>query len=197
MSERMCIVTRSHGEPDDLVRFVCGPDGTVVPDIRCELPGRGVWVQARQSLVAEAVKRRLFRRGLGEECQAPDGLPGQVADLLRRAALDYLSLANKAGLVIAGFEKVAAAIGKGRISVLLEAADGAEDGRRKLVGKLNSSGQEAEIVRSFDSAALDLALGRPHVIHAALAGNGLTRKFVAATRKFEAYIGENEILKQA
>ena len=197
MSERMCIVTRSHGEPDDLVRFVCGPDGTVVPDIRCELPGRGVWVQARQSLVAEAVKRRLFRRGLGEECQAPDGLPGQVADLLRRAALDYLSLANKAGLVIAGFEKVAAAIGKGRISVLIEAADGAEDGRRKLVGKLNSSGQEAEIVRSFDSAALDLALGRPHVIHAALAGNGLTRKFVAATRKFEAYIGENEILKQA
>jgi hypothetical protein len=193
----MCIVTRSHGEPDDLVRFVCGPDGTVVPDIRCELPGRGVWVQARQPLVAEAVKRRLFRRGLGEECQAPDGLPGQVADLLRRAALDYLSLANKAGLVIAGFEKVAAAIGKGRISVLIEAADGAEDGRRKLVGKLNSSGQEAEIVRSFDSAALDLALGRPHVIHAALAGNGLTRKFVAATRKFEAYIGENEILKQA
>lgn len=197
MSERMCIVTRSHGEPDDLVRFVCGPDGTVVPDIRCELPGRGVWVRARQSLVAEAVKRRLFRRGLGEDCQAPDGLPGQVADLLRRAALDYLSLANKAGLVIAGFEKVAAAIGKGRISVLLEAADGAEDGRRKLVGRLNSSGQEAEIVRSFDSAALDLALGRPHVIHAALAGNGLTRKFVAATRKFEAYIGENEILKQA
>jgi hypothetical protein len=193
----MCIVTRSHGESDDLVRFVCGPDGTVVPDIRCELPGRGVWVQARQSLVAEAVKRRLFRRGLGEDCQAPDGLPGQVADLLRRAALDYLSLANKAGLVIAGFEKVAAAIGKGRISVLLEAADGAEDGWRKLVGKLNSSGQEAEIVRSFDSAALDLALGRPHVIHAALAGNGLTRKFVAATRKFEAYIGENEILKQA
>jgi hypothetical protein len=193
----MCIVTRSHGEPDDLVRFVCGPDGTVVPDIRCELPGRGVWVRARQSLVAEAVKRRLFRRGLGEDCQAPDGLPGQVADLLRRAALDYLSLANKAGLVIAGFEKVAAAIGKGRISVLLEAADGAEDGRRKLVGRLNSSGQEAEIVRSFDSAALDWALGRPHVIHAALAGNGLTRKFVAATRKFEAYIGENEILKQA
>jgi uncharacterized protein len=41
----MCIVTRSRGEPDDLVRFVCGPDGTVVPDIRCELPGRGVWVR--------------------------------------------------------------------------------------------------------------------------------------------------------
>jgi uncharacterized protein len=96
---------------------------------------------------------------------------------------------------------VAAAIGKGRVSVLLEAADGAEDGRRKLVGKLAStlasSGQQAEIVRSFDSAALDLALGRPHVIHAALTGNGLAGKFVAAARKYEAYMGENEILNQA
>jgi hypothetical protein len=193
----MCIVTRTHGEPDDLVRFVRGPDGTVVPDIRCELPGRGVWVRARQPLVADAVKRKLFRRGLGEDSRAPDGLPGQVADRLARAALGYLALANKAGLVVAGFEKVAAAIGKGRIAALVEAADGAEDGWRKLLGKLNSSGVQAEIVRSFDSAALDLALGRPHVIHAALAGNGLTRKFVAATRKFEAYIGENEILKQA
>jgi uncharacterized protein len=197
LNERMCIVTRERGEPDDLVRFVCGPDGAVVPDIRCELPGRGVWVTARRALVGEAVKRKLFRRGLGEDCRAEDGLPDQVADLLRRTALNYLSLANKAGQVVAGFEKVAAAIGKGRVSVLLEAADGAEDGRRKLVGKLASSGQQAEIVRSFDSAALDLALGRPHVIHAALTGNGLAGKFVAAARKYEAYTGENEILKQA
>lgn len=193
----MCIVTRAHGEPDDLVRFVCGPDGTVVPDIRCVLPGRGVWVQARQPLVADAVKRKLFGRGLGEDCRALEVLPGQVADLLERAALNYLALANKAGLVMAGFEKVAAAIGKGRVAVLLEAADGAEDGRRKLVAKLGGSGQRAEIVRSFDSASLGLALGRPLVIHAALATSGLTGKFVAATRKFEAYVGTNEILNQA
>ena len=197
MSERMCIVTRAHGEPDDLVRFVCGPDGTVVPDIRCELPGRGVWVRARQPLVADAVKRKLFGRGFGEDCRAFETLPAQVADLLRRAALSYLALANKAGLVMAGFEKVAAAIGKNRVAVLLEAADGAEDGRRKLVARLSGSGQPAEIVRSFDSASLGLALGRPLVIHAALASSGLTDKFVAATRKFEAYIGTNEILNQA
>ena len=193
----MCIVTRARGDPDSLVRFVCGPDGAVVPDIRCELPGRGVWVEARRQLVADAVKRKLFGRGLGKDCRASEELPGQVADLLRRAALGYLALANKAGLAVAGFEKVAAAIARGRVAVLLEAADGAEDGRRKLAAKLRSSGQAAEIVRSFDSAALDLALGRPHVIHAALADGGLTGKFVAATRKYEAYIGIDEILNQA
>jgi uncharacterized protein len=192
----MCIVTRTRGEPDDLVRFVCAPDGTVVPDIRCQLPGRGVWVQARQPLVAEAVKRRLFRRGLGEACRAPDILPGQVGDLLRRAALDYLALANKAGLVIAGFEKVSAAISKGRVGVLVEANDGAEDGYRKLLAKLNRSGQQAEIVTTFDSAALDLALGRSNVIHAGLTNDPLSRKFVAAARRFETYSGTNEILNQ-
>jgi uncharacterized protein len=192
----MCIVTRTRGEPDDLVRFVCAPDGTVVPDIRCQLPGRGVWVQARQPLVAEAVKRRLFKRGLGEACRVPDILPGQVADLLRRAALDYLALANKAGLVIAGFEKVSAAICKGRVAVLVEASDGAEDGYRKLLAKLNRSGQQAEIVRTFDSAALDLALGRSNVIHAGLTNDPLSRKYVAAARKFETYSGTNEILNQ-
>jgi ribosomal protein L7Ae-like RNA K-turn-binding protein len=119
-----------------------------------------------------------------------------VADLLRRAALNYLALANKAGLVVAGFEKVAAAIGKSRVAVLIEASDGAEDGRRKLFARLNRSGQQVEIVRSFESAALDLALGRPHVIHAALSGNGLTLKFVAAARRFETYCGTNEILNQ-
>jgi hypothetical protein len=35
------------------------------------------------------------------------------------------------------------------------------------------------------------------VIHAALTGNGLAGKFVAAARKYEAYTGENEILNQA
>jgi hypothetical protein len=35
------------------------------------------------------------------------------------------------------------------------------------------------------------------VIHAALADGGLTGKFVAATRKYEAYIGISEILNQA
>lgn len=191
MSERMCIVTRTVAEPEGLVRFVRDPQGTVVPDVRCELPGRGVWVGARQDLVGEAVRRKLFRRGLGEDIRAPENLSEQVAELLQRQALSYLSLANKAGLVVAGFEKVAGAVEKGRAAVLIEASDGAEDGRRKLLDRLKSSGQQAAVVSAFDSAALGLALGRPHVIHAALAGHGLARKFLAAARKFEIYRGAN------
>ena len=43
-SLRRCIVTRRELSPDDLIRFVADPTGTIVPDINRKLPGRGVWV---------------------------------------------------------------------------------------------------------------------------------------------------------
>ena len=49
--ERTCIVTRRKASPDDMIRFVVGPDATVVPDIRHKLPGRGVWVTASEPIV--------------------------------------------------------------------------------------------------------------------------------------------------
>ena len=43
-----------------MVRFVVGPDGTVVPDIAEKLPGRGLWLTAERDIVSRAVARRLF-----------------------------------------------------------------------------------------------------------------------------------------
>ena len=62
--ERTCVVTRRKGQPDDMIRFVAAPDGTVVPDLKRKLPGRGVWVTASAATVAEAVKKGSFARGL-------------------------------------------------------------------------------------------------------------------------------------
>ena len=45
--ERSCVVTRTVKAPDDLIRFVAGPDGMLVPDLRRKLPGRGVWAIMR------------------------------------------------------------------------------------------------------------------------------------------------------
>jgi predicted RNA-binding protein YlxR (DUF448 family) len=96
VADRMCIVTREVRNEAELVRFVRGPDGSVVPDLNRKLPGRGVWVSLNRAKVAEAVKRRSFVRGLGEAAAGTD-LPDQVGGLLRKAALSYISLAKKAG----------------------------------------------------------------------------------------------------
>ena len=169
---RSCIVTREVRPPSDLLRFVLSPDDLVTPDIRRSLPGRGVWVTAERALVAEASKRKIFARAFRKEVATPADLPDQVALLLRQDALQALSLANKAGAVTSGFEKVRAALCAGKILALIEASDGSAEGRRKLVGTLPSAGElvarPLSIIDCFASAALDLALGRPHVIHAAL-----------------------------
>src|SRR5216684_568768 len=62
-TERLCIATREVRPVGELMRFVVGPDGSVVPDLKNRLPGRGVWITARRHLVEEAVRRRMFGRG--------------------------------------------------------------------------------------------------------------------------------------
>jgi hypothetical protein len=53
--------------------------------------------------------------------------------------------------------------------VLIEAADGAEDGRNKLMAlHIGLWGAPPSLVGCFSSAELGMALGRPRVIHAAL-----------------------------
>ena len=37
--DRMCIVTRESGSPEELIRFVAAPDGTVVADLKRESGG--------------------------------------------------------------------------------------------------------------------------------------------------------------
>ena len=76
--ERTCIVTRRKGSPDAMIRFVVGPDGGVVPDVRGRLPGRGVWVTASEPLVAAAVKRHAFDRGFKAKVQVDPALPRRV-----------------------------------------------------------------------------------------------------------------------
>jgi uncharacterized protein len=109
-TERLCIATRQVRPVGALIRFVIGPDGAVVPDLKRRLPGRGVWVTARRQAVVEAVRRRLFGRGFKAEVKVSPELPGAVERLLEQSALNALSIAHKAGLVVQGFAKVEAAI---------------------------------------------------------------------------------------
>jgi len=54
---RMCVVSREVRPIEELIRFVVGPTGEVVPDIKRKLPGRGLWISASRQAVAEAVQQ--------------------------------------------------------------------------------------------------------------------------------------------
>jgi predicted RNA-binding protein YlxR (DUF448 family) len=191
--ERTCIVTRRQDAPEGMIRFVRAPDGAVAPDIRSRLPGRGVWVTARADFVAEAARKQAFSRGLKAKAEAAATLARDVDALLEADCLQMLALANKAGLVITGFGKVATALEKGEARALVEAINGGEDGRRKI-GQCARRGEAAtktvpKIVTIFTSSQLDLALGRTNVIHAALAAGGPTEAFLSRCARLTLYRG--------
>jgi hypothetical protein len=159
-----------------LIRFVAGPDGVVTPDLARKLPGRGLWVAADRASVDTAARKSLFARAAKTRLTAPADLAEQVEALLIRRLLSGLGLARKAGDLILGFEKVLAAVVAGRAAFLVEAVDGAPDGRRKMTGSCHRSSRPPRLVGLFTSVELGLAVGGENVIHSAfLAGRGAER----------------------
>ncbi len=197
--ERTCAVTREVLAPEDLIRFVVGPANTIFPDVARRLPGRGVWVGLSRARVSEAARRNVFSRSLKRRVEVPEGLADQVTALLRRRALEALSLANKAGLLVAGFTKVDVAVGRGEIVALVHAADGAPDGvhrlDRKLIavsaGTAGASARVVTIVTDLTSAELSLALGRQNVVHAGLRAGGATKHFLTEAGRLKRYLAES------
>jgi uncharacterized protein len=126
--------------------------------------------------VETAARKGLFARAAKSKVTAPAGLADQVESLLLARLLSGLGLARKAGDLTFGFEKVLAAIEAGRVAVLVEATDGAEDGRRKLWAAARKRPVAPLLVGLFASAEMGLALGAENVIHSAfLAGRGADR----------------------
>ena len=191
--ERTCAVTRATLTPDELIRFVRGPDGRIAPDLANRLPGRGVWVTCDKATVAAAAQKNAFARSLKRPVTVPEGLADLVEKLLQDRLTSTLSLANKAGLVKSGFTKVEIAIEKGEVFALLHAADAAAGGRSKLDSKFRAvhaeigGKQPAHVVAVLNSEELSLAMGRAHVVHAALAKGGAARNFIRDAGRLQRY----------
>ena len=128
--QRRDIVSGEVMPEERLIRFVAGPDGAVVPDLSRKLPGRGLWVEATRAAVDMAVKKGGFSRAAKTPLKPPADLSDQVERLMLQRILDRLGLARRSSELTYGFEKAGAAIAGGRAAWLIEAVDGAADGRR-------------------------------------------------------------------
>ena len=169
---RRCIVTRASRPRRELLRLVIAPDGTVVPDIEGRLPGRGLWITPERSVIAEALRRGLIAKAAKRQVTAPADLALRIEAGLARRCLDLLGLARRAGQATAGFEKVRSRLREGKVGLLIEAADGAADGRRKLVdlaAALAGDGARVPMMTVLSAAELAAALGRETAVHVAVA----------------------------
>ena len=170
--ERRCIVTGESQPKRGLIRFVVSPDDVVIADHLGRLPGRGIYVAAERDALEAAVKKNLFSRAAKTQVTVLDGFVDDIESALARRVVEGISLARKAGLAIAGFEKVKDALGKDEVRILFQASDGSERGKSKL----HRPGGKGSFFDVLTASELGLSFGRDHVIHAALGRGGLTER---------------------
>lgn len=186
VNDRTCIVSRKTFEPQMLIRFVAGPQGQVVPDLKRQLPGRGCWVKAERAQVDLAIKRKIFARALKQDVKADADLGALVERLLVADLTGMMSMARKAGQFISGAMKVDNAVRTGEAVGVFHAADAAADGVRKIdqARKAWRFGTDAEeeipSFRLFTAAEMDELMGHNAFIHAAAlagqAGEGVVKR---------------------
>jgi predicted RNA-binding protein YlxR (DUF448 family) len=186
--ERRCVVTGESGAKAGLIRFVVGPDDQIVPDLLERLPGRGIWVRAERGALEAAETRGVMSRAARRKVTVPAGLAGRIEDALAQRVTSLLSLARKAGLAVAGYEKVKGWIDSGQARYLVQARDGSERGKAKL----RAPDGPGSLISVLDASELGFAFGRENVIHAALAGGGLTTRVVEEAARLSGLRARND-----
>lgn len=177
--QRRCLVTRRCGSKESLIRFVVGPDNRVQPDIAAKLPGRGIWLSADRDVVNTACDGNLFARGFRAAVSVDAEMTRRVEALVAKRCLGLLGLARRAGDVTLGFEQVSEALASGAAGVAVIAVEAAINSRRKI----ERAAGETPVCALFTAGELAQALGREHVIYAAVTkGRNAARLMVEAGR---------------
>jgi predicted RNA-binding protein YlxR (DUF448 family) len=167
-----------------LLRFVRAPDGLLVPDPGERLPGRGAWLTATRAALETAVRKRLFARAFREPVSVPSELEAIIEGALARRVIEALGLARKAGLATLGFDAVHARLKSGRpVAALIEADDGAEQGKSRLRPLAGGAPRIDRLSRD----ELGLAFGRENVIHAVLDSGGAVKRVVREHRRLSGF----------
>src|SRR5215469_13713045 len=145
-TQRFCAASGAVRPVEEMIRFVVGPDGTAVPDLKRRLPGRGIWITATRDALRAAIARKAFARGFKRDVRLAPELVETTERMIERAALDALAICHKAGKVATGFARVEAALARGPVVGILNAAGAGSDGTRKLATALHRRADGVEII---------------------------------------------------
>ena len=130
--ERTCVACRLHGERDELVRVVVGPEQGLALDPRAVKSGRGAWVHPTKACVATMVKRHAAERSLKIEARRDLDAAALLSELRAAVAQRITSLllvASRTKVLAIGAEAVDTAVAKGQAHLVLVAKDAGANAR--------------------------------------------------------------------
>jgi len=167
--QRTCHACRRSFPQGELLRFVRGPQGRAVLDLRGGLPGRGAYLCPRLACLRRGVKPKGVGGALG--CGAPEESPEGLRDHARvglsRMLREAIGHAHRAGAVVYGADRVGASLDRGEAGCVVTATDAAERTRsdvaeRVAPGSLMTALSKAELGEVLGTAEVGvLAITHP------------------------------------
>ncbi|MCI5044484.1 MAG: DUF448 domain-containing protein [Aquisalinus sp.] len=171
-NDRKCVATGEALTPEAAcIRFVCNPEGQIVPDLAGKLPGRGAWTAASEEAIRKAIRQNAFARSFKERAEVTGGadrLVVLVRTELEKRALNALGLERRSGNLVLGFEKVKEGLKKGDFAAYIHASDSAQDGRDKIMRIIAAMPGKCRVISSFSGVQLDQAVGSNNAVHIGL-----------------------------
>ena len=181
---RRCIGTGVERPSETLIRFVLGPGAEVVPDVDEKLPGRGFWLSPERDVVNTALAKRAFAKAAKAKAVAPEDLADRVEALLATRCRKLIGLARRAGVGVAGFEKVREGLIAGQgTGVVLLAADAAPDSARKM----RALSRNVPVINVLMGEELAEAFGRERTVHVFVARGNLAESLRLTAAKLAGF----------
>jgi uncharacterized protein len=142
-----------------------------------------LWLTPRRDVLEGAMARGLFVRSARRAVATPPGLADRVEALLVQRCCDLIGLARRAGLAVAGAEKVREAVRTRKAGILLLALDGAEGGRRKM----RAFGRDVPVAIVLTAAEMGTIFGRDHVVNTAIGNSPLSSRLIGVAEKIAGF----------
>ena len=129
----------------------------------------------------------MAKRAFARAARRPVVVPPEFADRceasLGRRCCDALGLARRAGLAVAGYERVGEAVRRGNAALLLFARDGAEAGRRRMA----ASARGVTSASVLDAEELSGVFGRERVAFVAVGPGPLCSRLEMELRRLAGF----------
>jgi len=166
-TERRCLALGELKPRTELIRYVIGPDQSVVPDLSENLPGHGLWVTASSACIDLAVKKNLFAKAAKEPAKPASDLSDLTMRLLRKRCGEFLGLAKSAGIAVLGEAQTEAALRANKLALFLHAPDAT-----RVLDNRNSIA-ECDL---FSRDEMGAVFGYDQIVYAGILPHGLTGK---------------------
>ena len=183
-NQRKCVVTGVVKQPCEMLRFVVAPDNMLVPDFDKKLDGRGLYVCLSKKLLKKALDKKLFSKSARTCLKISEDFLEQTERLLYQKGLNWVNLARKAGALTAGFEKVKESISKNKAAFVIEAADAAGDGCKKL----KAANDNLEVFKMYGSDDLSAALKTENTVYIAVLKSDISPKVYENLKRYQTFL---------